>query len=70
MTDCRYCNRDLDLDGHSNIAHFVCQSEYNARMSKEICVKCNEKPIGDENPYIARCNSCGEYDKYKGYSGP
>ena len=62
MDDCRYCSRDLDES--SNIAHFVCKSEYNARARKEICVRCGEKP------YIARCDSCGEYSEYKHYPGP
>ena len=70
MVDCRYCSRDLDLDESNNIAHFVCESEYDARARKEICVRCGEKPMGGENPYIARCDSCGEYSEYKHYPGP
>ena len=68
MTDCRYCNRDLDTGTNDGARHQVCADEFMRRKARNSCVVC-AKDVLDSG--WADCKSCRGTDaNFQDYPGP
>ena len=67
MTDCNFCNRDLELGSNDNCGHDICIKEYLRRRSVGACLICGTGcvPSGRDD-----CPKCINNKNIRNYPGP
>ena len=67
-TDCAYCHKRLNLDGHNTEVHMVCQTECIHRKNTDMCAKCGLNSVVKG---VVWCTTCIDTNAdYANYRGP
>ena len=68
MTDCYYCNKDLEAGPNDGSRHDICEAEWLRRKTNGICTRCGAKPGATDNSHWV--GDCDVSVPYKDYPGP